>query len=60
MLEIETKKEGAELVSAKLDGIEGIKLYKEMIDYCRAKGMVVMADVKRGDIGSTSAGYSRA
>ena len=41
-------------------GVEGIKLYKEMIDYCRGKGMVVMADVKRGDIGSTSAGYSRA
>ncbi len=41
-------------------GIEGIKLYKEMIEYCRNKGMVVMADVKRGDIGSTSAGYSRA
>lgn len=41
-------------------GVEGIKLYKEMIDYCRKKGMVVMADVKRGDIGSTSAGYSKA
>ena len=41
-------------------GVEGIKLYKAMIDYCREKGMVVMADVKRGDIGSTSAGYSRA
>ncbi len=41
-------------------GVEGIKLYKEMIDYCSQKGMVVMADVKRGDIGSTSAGYSRA
>lgn len=41
-------------------GIEGIKLYKEMIDYCKAKGMIVMADVKRGDIGSTSSGYSKA
>ena len=41
-------------------GVEGIKLYKTMIDYCKEKGMVVMADVKRGDIGSTSAGYSRA
>lgn len=41
-------------------GIEGIKLYKEMIDYCKSKGMLVMADVKRGDIGSTSSGYSRA
>lgn len=41
-------------------GVEGIKLYKEMIDYCKSKGMIVMADVKRGDIGSTSAGYSKA
>lgn len=41
-------------------GIEGIKLYKEMIEYCRSKEMVVMVDVKRGDIGSTSAGYSKA
>ena len=41
-------------------GVEGLKLYKEMIDYCKSKGMVVMADVKRGDIGSTSAGYSKA
>lgn len=41
-------------------GVEGIKLYKEMIDYCKEKNMVVMADVKRGDIGSTSAGYSKA
>ena len=41
-------------------GVEGIKLYKEMIDYCKAKDMIVMADVKRGDIGSTSAGYSKA
>ena len=41
-------------------GIEGIKLYKEMINYCKSKDMIVMADVKRGDIGSTSAGYSKA
>ena len=41
-------------------GIEGIKMYKEMIDYCKLKGMIVMADVKRGDIGSTSSGYSKA
>ena len=41
-------------------GPEGIKLYKEMIDYCKHKNMVVIADVKRGDIGSTSAGYSKA
>lgn len=41
-------------------GVDGIKLYKEMIEYCKQKGMIVMADVKRGDIGSTSSGYSKA
>lgn len=41
-------------------GVEGIKLYKEMIEYCKSKDMIVMADVKRGDIGSTSSGYSKA
>ena len=41
-------------------GVEGIKMYQEMIDYCKSKEMIVMADVKRGDIGSTSSGYSKA
>ena len=41
-------------------GVKGIELYKEMIDYCKSKKMIVIADVKRGDIGSTSAGYSKA
>ena len=41
-------------------GVEGIRMYKEMIDYCKEKDMCIMADVKRGDIGSTSAGYSKA
>jgi len=41
-------------------GIEGIKVLKTMIDYCKEKGMVVMVDAKRGDIGSTSKGYSNA
>ena len=41
-------------------GIEGIKVLKTMIDYCKQKGMVVMVDAKRGDIGSTSKGYSNA
>lgn len=41
-------------------GVEGIKVLKTMIDYCREKGMVVMVDAKRGDIGSTSKGYSNA
>ena len=41
-------------------GIEGITVLKEMIDYCKEKEMVVMVDAKRGDIGSTSKGYSNA
>lgn len=41
-------------------GIEGITVLKEMIDYCKEKDMVVMVDAKRGDIGSTSKGYSNA
>lgn len=41
-------------------GVEGIKVLKTMINYCREKGMIVMVDAKRGDIGSTSKGYSNA
>lgn len=41
-------------------GVEGIKVLKTMIDYCKEIGMVVMVDAKRGDIGSTSKGYSNA
>ena len=39
-------------------GIEGLKVYKRTVDYCREKGLVVIGDVKRGDIGSTSAAYA--
>ncbi len=39
-------------------GIEGMKAYKKTVDYCREKGLVVIGDVKRGDIGSTSAAYA--
>ena len=41
-------------------GPNGMEVLKTMIDYCREKGMVVMVDAKRGDIGSTSKGYSNA
>lgn len=41
-------------------GPKGMEILKTMIDYSRQKGMVVMVDAKRGDIGSTSSGYSRA
>lgn len=39
-------------------GIPGLVSYKKTIDYCREKGIVVIGDVKRGDIGSTSAAYA--
>ena len=39
-------------------GIEGMKAFKKTVDYCKSKGLVVIGDVKRGDIGSTSAAYA--
>lgn len=39
-------------------GIPGLMTYKRTLDYCREKGLVVIADAKRGDIGSTSAAYA--
>lgn len=39
-------------------GIEGLKVFKKTVDYCKEKGLVVIGDVKRGDIGSTSAAYA--
>ena len=39
-------------------GIEGMKAFKQTVDYCKSKGLVVIGDVKRGDIGSTSAAYA--
>ncbi len=41
-------------------GIPGLLAYKETIDYCRKKGLIVIGDVKRGDIGSTSGAYAAA
>lgn len=41
-------------------GIPGLVAYKKTVDYCKSKGLVVIGDVKRGDIGSTSAAYATA
>lgn len=41
-------------------GIPGLIAYKKTVDYCREKGLLVIADVKRGDIGSTSESYALA
>ena len=39
-------------------GIPGLMAYKRTVDYCKEKGLVVIGDIKRGDIGSTSAAYA--
>lgn len=41
-------------------GIEGLKTYIETCRYAREKGLIVIGDIKRGDIGSTSKAYSNA
>ncbi len=41
-------------------GIKGISVYKKTIDYAKKAGLIVIADVKRGDIGSTSFAYAQA
>lgn len=39
-------------------GLPGLAVFKKTVDYCKEKGLVVIGDVKRGDIGSTSAAYA--
>ena len=39
-------------------GIPGLMAYKKTIDYCKEKDLIVIGDIKRGDIGSTSAAYA--
>ena len=39
-------------------GIPGLMAYKRTIDYCKEKDLLVIGDIKRGDIGSTSAAYA--
>ncbi len=39
-------------------GVPGMAVYKRTVDYCKEKGLTVIGDVKRGDIGSTSAAYA--
>ena len=39
-------------------GIPGIMAFKKTVDYCKSKDLVVIGDIKRGDIGSTSAAYA--
>ncbi len=39
-------------------GLEGLKAFARTVDYCKQKGLVVIGDIKRGDIGSTSTAYA--
>lgn len=39
-------------------GLCGLATFKRTVDYCHQKDLLVIGDVKRGDIGSTSAAYA--
>ncbi|MCR5832231.1 MAG: orotidine-5'-phosphate decarboxylase [Lachnospiraceae bacterium] len=41
-------------------GIPGLIAFTETVKYCKEKGLLVIADIKRGDIGSTSKAYAAA
>lgn len=39
-------------------GIPGLAAFEKTVAYCQEKDLVVIGDIKRGDIGSTSAAYA--
>lgn len=39
-------------------GVEGLKVFQRTVDYAKEQDIVVIGDVKRGDIGSTSEAYA--
>lgn len=39
-------------------GVPGVAAFAKTVEYCRSKGLVVIGDIKRGDIGSTSTAYA--
>lgn len=41
-------------------GIPGLAAFQRTVNYCKEKGLIVIGDIKRGDIGSTSAAYAAA
>jgi orotidine-5'-phosphate decarboxylase len=58
---------GGEAVAIKMQiayfealGAAGYRLYEELVEPCRERGLLVIADVKRGDIGSTAEAYAQA
>lgn len=62
---IDAVKETASIVKPQLAfyemlGWQGMKVFWETCDYAKAKGLMVLADAKRGDIGSTCEAYADA
>ena len=41
-------------------GLPGLSAFAETVRYCREKGLIIIGDIKRGDIGSTSTAYATA
>jgi orotidine-5'-phosphate decarboxylase len=41
-------------------GADGMRAFEEVCDYARTAGLIVVADAKRGDIGSTARAYAAA
>jgi len=41
-------------------GPDGVRVFAQVCDYARAAGLLVIADAKRGDIGSTARAYATA
>ena len=41
-------------------GAEGIRAFEETVRYAKQKGLIVISDAKRGDIGTTAVAYARA
>lgn len=39
-------------------GIPGMQAFKRTCDYAKSKGLIIIGDIKRGDIGSTSEAYA--
>ena len=39
-------------------GMPGLQAFDKTVRYCKQKGLVVIGDIKRGDIGSTSTAYA--
>lgn len=41
-------------------GLQGLEVFAETVKYAKESGLVIIADIKRGDIGSTASAYAKA